>query len=71
MLACLCSPREHEEARSRTSSCVTAPFLIGESHAVRGRIRYHHQILNEIVPHMPVCYLLFSLLLPAAIFADD
>lgn len=59
------SPREHEEAKvALESSCVTAPSLIGESHPVRGRIRYHHQILNEIVPRMDAapfyCSLFFS-----------
>lgn len=47
----------HQPSRTRRgkveleSSCAPVPSLIGESHAASGRIRYRHQILNEIVPH--------------------
>lgn len=33
-------------------SCAPVVSVIGESHPLGGRIRYRHQILNEIVPHM-------------------
>ena len=64
MLGRLCQPSRTRRGKVELeSSCVTAPSLIGESHPVRGRIRYHHQILNEIVPRMDAapffCLLLF------------